>query len=161
VLALVRQTGLRYASSKAWGKDYSLPAPLAQPFTYADDGYGDIWEIPCHGWHENLLKDHNRWGARRLTLWPPEMPEAIPTSFLKTPEEEFALNRVFLEKAQRENLSFVSLIWHPWSLGALDPEARMLDLTFRHVRALGLNPTTYGAFCEELAAGKVSAARKA
>jgi len=153
VLKLVRQTGLRYVSSKAWGRDYSLPAPLSQPFRYAQDGFPDIWEIPCHGWHENLLKDHNRWGPKRLTLWPPEMPEAIPTGFLKSPEEEFALNRVFLEKAHREGLSFVSLIWHPWSLRQFDPEMRMLDLTFQHVRDLGLAPTMYGEFCAELQAG--------
>jgi hypothetical protein len=150
VLSHVKEAGLTYVSSKAWGRDYSLPAPLNQPFRYREDGFPDIWEIPCHGWHENLLKDHNRWGPRRLTLWPPEMPEAIPPGFLKSPEEELALNNVFLEKARRESLSFVSLVWHPWSLGAFDPEMRMLDLTFKRVRELGLEPTTYAGFRKTL-----------
>lgn len=143
VLHLLREAGFRYASSLAWGPDYSLPALLTEPFSYAPDGFPELWELPCHGWHENLLKDHNRWGPRRLTLWPPEMPEAIPSGFISTPEEEFAINRVFMEKAVAEDKPFVSLIWHPWSLNAFDPEMRMLELTFAHVRELGLEPCTY------------------
>ncbi|HPU84814.1 MAG TPA: polysaccharide deacetylase family protein [Candidatus Latescibacteria bacterium] len=154
VLAVVQETGLKYVSSMAWGKDYSLPAPLNQPFRYDEDGYPEIWEIPCHGWHENLLKNHNKWGPRRITLWPPEMPDAIPPDFLKTPEEEFAVNKVFLDKAKRDELAFVSLIWHPWSLYAFDPEMRMLELTFAYVQSMGLKTTTYAEFCGELNAAK-------
>ena len=143
VLQLLKEAGLHYISSLAWGPDYSLPALLTEPFKYAEDGYPELWELPCHGWHENLLKDNNRWGPRRITLWPPAMPEAIPPGFLSTPEEEFAINRVFLEKAVAEDKPFVSLIWHPWSLNAFDPEMKMLELTFDHVRELGLRPCTY------------------
>jgi peptidoglycan/xylan/chitin deacetylase (PgdA/CDA1 family) len=143
VLDIVKEAGLRYVSSMAWGRDYSLPAPLNQPFDYADDGFPDIWELPCHGWHENLLKDNNRSGPMRLTLWPPDMPEAIPPGFIETPEEEFAVNRVFLDRAAADELAFVSLIWHPWSLNAFDPDMRMLELTFSHVKDLGLEPATY------------------
>ena len=143
VLGLIKEAGLRYVSSLAWGPDYSLPALLTEPFNYASDGFPELWELPCHGWHENLLKDNNRWGSRRLTLWPPEMPEAIPPSFISTPEEEFAINRVFLEKAVADKKPFVSLVWHPWSLFSFDPEMKMLELTFTHVRELGLKPCTY------------------
>ncbi|MFB3880889.1 MAG: polysaccharide deacetylase family protein [Armatimonadota bacterium] len=150
VLAAVREAGYRYVSSVAWGKDYSMPAPLNQPFAYAEDGFPDLWELPCHGWHENLLKDHNGWGPRRLALWPAELPEAIPASFIKTPEDEFAINRVFLERVARDALTFVSLVWHPWSLHRFDPEMRMLDLTFRHARELGLEPATYAGLLERV-----------
>lgn len=150
VLQIVADAGLSYVSSLAWGRDYSLPAPLNQPRTYADDGYPDLWELPCHGWHENLLKDHNKWGPRRITLWPADMPEAIPPGFLETPQEEFGVNRVFLERAADDGLTFVSLIWHPWSLHAFDPDMVMLDLTFEHVKGLGLEPTTYAGLWREL-----------
>jgi hypothetical protein len=153
VLQVVRDAGLRYVSSQAWGPDFSLPAPLNQPFPYADDGFPDLWELPCHGWHENLLKDHNRWGPRRLTLWPPLMPDAVPLAFLKTPREEFDVNRVFLDRAAERALTFVSLVWHPWSLYRFDPDMEMVDLVFGHVRRLGLTPTTYAALCQHLAAG--------
>ncbi|UCC69687.1 MAG: polysaccharide deacetylase family protein, partial [Armatimonadota bacterium] len=76
VLQPATASGFRYVSSMAWGRDYSLPAPLNQPFRYSEDGFPDLWELPAHGWHENLLKDNNRWGPRRLSLWPPEIPEA-------------------------------------------------------------------------------------
>lgn len=150
VLRSIREAGLRYVSSQAWGPDYSLPAPLAQPFAYGDDGFPQLWELPGHGWHENLLKNHNRWGPRRLTLWPPPMPEAIPPGFLATPEEEFAVNRVFLERAAADGLAFVSLIWHPWSLHAFDPDLRMLDLTFDCARGLGLQSATYAQLLGDL-----------
>ena len=150
VLQLVKDAGFHYVSSLAWGPDYSLPALLTEPFNYAEDGFPELWEIPCHGWHENLLKDHNNWGPRRLTLWPPIMPEGIPPGFISTPEEEFAVNQAFLEKAAAEDNSFVSLIWHPWSLHAFDPDMKMLELTFEHVREQGLEPRTYADLFQQL-----------
>jgi len=153
VLRLVREAGFRYVSSMAWGRDFSMPAPLNQPFSYEEDGFPELWELPCHGWHENLLKDHNRWGPRRLTLWPPEMPEAIPTGFITRPEEEFAINRAFLERAASEGLTFVSLVWHPWSLDAFDPDMRMIEMTFRHVHDLGLEPITYAELLRNVSTG--------
>ena len=148
VLGLVQEAGLRYVSSLLWGPDCSLPALLREPFNYRAEGFPDIWELPGHGWHENLLKDHNRWGPRRLTLWPSPFPEAIPDGFLKTPMEEFEVNRVFLDKASETDKRFVSLIWHPWSLGMFDPDMKMLELTFTHVRGLGLKTCTYGQLYE-------------
>jgi len=143
VLKLIGEAGLKYVSSLAWGPDYSMPALLREPFNYAADGFADLWELPCHGWHENLLKNNNGWGPRRLTLWPPVMPEAIPSKFVKTPEDEFAVNRIFIDRALDRNKPFVSLIWHPWSLYKFDPEMKMLELTFAHVHKIGLKPCTY------------------
>ena len=130
-------------SSLLWGPDYSLPALLREPFSYKADGFPEIWELPGHGWHENLLKDHNRWGPRRLTLWPPPFPEAIPRAFCKTAEDEFEVNKVFLDKGVETGKPFVSLIWHPWSLAKFDPDMKMLELTFTHVRRLQMIPSTY------------------
>ncbi len=135
--------GFRYVSSAAWGPDYTLPAPLRGPFSYAEDGAPDLWELPCHGWHENLLKNNNSIGPRRLLLWPPSGEYPIPPAFVATPEEEFAVERVFLQRAAEQDLPYVSLIWHPWSLDRFDPDMRMLELTFAHVRALGLEPCTF------------------
>lgn len=152
VLALLREAGIQYVSSLLWGPDYSLPALLTDPFNYREEGFPDIWELPGHGWHENLLKDHNRWGPRRLTLWPSPFPEAIPNGFCKTPQDEFEVNRVFLNRALETNKPFVSLIWHPWSLAKFDPEMRMLELTFAHVRRIGLKPSTYAQLYEHVSA---------
>jgi peptidoglycan/xylan/chitin deacetylase (PgdA/CDA1 family) len=154
VLELLREAGIQYVSSLLWGPDYSLPALLREPFNYADEGFPDMWELPGHGWHENLLKDHNRWGPRRLTLWPSPFPEAIPSGFCKTADDEFKVNRVFLDRALETNKPFVSLIWHPWSLRKFDPDMKMLELTFAHVRRIGLKPCTYDQLHKHVSDGK-------
>jgi len=151
VLKLASEAGYGYISSLLWGPDCSMPALIEEPFGYGEDGFADLWELPGHGWHENLLKNHNGWGSRRLTLWPSPMPEAIPSRFVKTPEDEFEVNRVFLEKALETNKPHVSLIWHPWSLSRFDPEMKMLELTFAHVRGLGLRTCTYAELFREVA----------
>ncbi|MCE5250532.1 polysaccharide deacetylase family protein [bacterium] len=143
VLGLVREAGFKYTSSLLWGPDYSMPALITEPFTYAPDGYADLWELPGHGWHENLLKNNNKFGPSRMTLWPSAMPEAIPPGFVTTPQEEFAVNRIFIEKAASTGATYLSFIWHPWSLFSFDPGMKMLELTFSHVRKLGLKPCTY------------------
>jgi peptidoglycan/xylan/chitin deacetylase (PgdA/CDA1 family) len=141
-LKYINEAGFQYVSTKLWGPDFSLPALLTEPFNYTADSYPKLWELPGHGWHENILKK-NTFIPQRLTLWPPPMPEAIPKGFITTPQEEFAINRIFLEKAVESGNSYVSLIWHPWSLYSFDPEMKMLELTFTHVRELGLKPYTY------------------
>lgn len=151
MLTLIRESGLKYVSSLLWGPDYSMPALIQEPFGYSADGFADIWELPGHGWHENLLKNHNGWGPRRLTLWPSPMPEAIPSRFVKTPSDEFEINRIFLEKAVQTGKPHVSLIWHPWSLHKFDPEMKMLELTFTHARRIGLTPCTYAGLWKRVA----------
>lgn len=151
VLALIHDAGFEYVSSLLWGPDCSMPALIQEPFHYGADGFADLWELPGHGWHENLLKDHNRWGARRLTLWPSPIPEAIPAHFVKTPADEFAVNRVFLEKALEAGKPHLSFIWHPWSLHSFDPDMNMLELTFAHARRLALEPCTYANLLRQVA----------
>ncbi len=143
VLELIQEAGLKYVSSLLWGPDYSLPTLLTEPFTYTSDGYPNLWELPGHGWHENLLKNNNKMGPKRITLWPPAIPEAIPNDYITKPEEEFAINKIFLDRAITKKKPFVSLIWHPWSLDAFDPAMKMLELTFAYVHKTRLNPCTY------------------
>jgi polysaccharide deacetylase len=148
----VDQAGYQYVSSLAWGPDWSLPALLNDPLTYADQGYPAIWEIPPCGWHDNLLKGNNKCGPVRLCLFPSPMPEAVPTDYIETADDEFRVNnKPFLDKACEENRAHVSLIWHPWSLHRFDPEMRMLDLTFAYVRELGLPAATFADFYRSLA----------
>lgn len=151
VLQLIKEAGYKYVSSLLWGNDYSLPAMLNQPFNYQEDGYPELWEIPAHGWHENLLKNNNKMGPARITLWPPEMPEAIPLHYVTTPKEEFDVHRIFIDKAAADKKIFVSLIWHPWSLDAFDPEMKMLELVFSHVQKMGLNTCRYADLYKSLA----------
>jgi peptidoglycan/xylan/chitin deacetylase (PgdA/CDA1 family) len=150
VVKLVKDSGHQYVSSVAWGPDFTLPAPLNQAFTYAEEGFPEIAEYPCHGWHENLLKGNNRaFGSQfakpmRVLSFPPLYPEAVPPGFVKTPEEEFHWNnKVFIDRAVKDKLDYVTLIWHPWSLAWFDPEMKMLDLTFCYVKEQGLKAMTF------------------
>lgn len=154
VLALVDEAGYEYVSSVAWGPDYTLPAPLNQHTTYADEGYPNLHEYPCHGWHDNVLKSHSRPGywqePRRLLAYPPQFPEAIPPEPIDTPDEEFRYNnKVFIDRACEQRLDYVSLIWHPWSLAGFDPQMRMLDMTFDYVREAKLEATTFAQMHRE------------
>lgn len=143
-LSLLNEAGYNYISSFAWGPDGSLPAPLRHSFTYSEQGYPDLWEIPACGWHENLLKGNNGIGPLLLCLFPPDMPEAIPPGYISTPEEEFAFNnKPFLDRAQRDHMPLVSFIWHPWSMNRFDPAMKMLEITFDSIRDRGLQATTF------------------
>lgn len=146
LLDTVVNAGFGYVSSLLWGPETTLPALLVPPFTYAEDGHPELWELPGHGWHENLLKAHNLTvEVKRILAWPSPMPEAIRLTPIRTPEEEFAMNRLFIDRAVEMGLPYVSLIWHPWSLARFDPAMRMLDLTFAYIKELGLEATTYQA----------------
>jgi hypothetical protein len=144
VLDEVAAAGFRYVSSKAWGPDWSLPALLEHPFAYADDGHPELLELPCSGWHENVLKG-NTWAGRftRLIAFPAPYPEATPLRPVETPEEEFAINKAFINRAAEGGYEHVSLIWHPWSLARFDPGMKMLELTFAYARERGLRFGTY------------------
>jgi len=137
VLDEVAAAGLRYVSSQAWGPHMTLPAPLAGAYTYADDGHPELWEFPCHGWHENVLKGHNATPGR-LLLWPPIYPDCQPPGYVTTPDEEFEVHRYFIDRAVSDRLEYVSLIWHPWSLGKFDPPMAMLELCFDHAARQGM-----------------------
>ena len=137
VVAEMADAGLRYVSSRAWGPHCTVPAPLVQAHDYADEGHPELWEFPAHGWHENVLKGHNATPGR-LLLWPPIYPETLRSGYVETPEEEFEVHRFFVDRAIEEDLEYVSLIWHPWSLRRLDPEMRMLEMVFAHVAERGM-----------------------
>lgn len=161
ILDIVSGAGYRYVSSLLWGEDFTLPVPFRAPFLYTEEGHPHLWELPAQGWHENLLKGNNRvfgQASHRVLLFPPVLPEAIPPRAIRTPEEEIRYNNAFfLETAVAGAEPYVSLIWHPWSLGLFDPDMRMLDLTFRLVRERGLEPCTYAELPAVLEATRPSA----
>ena len=144
LLRSVQETGFKYVSSVLWGPETTLPALLVGPSTYVEDGFPTLWELPGHGWHENLLKSHNLTDTvQRILAWPPQFPEAIPQGPVATPEEEFAIHRLFVTRAVELDLPYVSLIWHPWSLERFDPEMKMLKLLFAFVQEIRMEATTY------------------
>lgn len=156
-LRLLDAAGYAYVSSLAWGPSWSLPALLVKPFTYAEQGFPNLWELPPCGWHENLLKGNNRCGPVRIGLFPPAMPETIPNNYITSAEEEVLYNnRPFIDKAVREDYPLVSLIWHPWSLHRFDPAMKMLDITFSYVREQGIRSETFNQAHQRIAKASCS-----
>jgi hypothetical protein len=79
------------------------------------------------------------------------MPEAVPKDYVKSPEEEFQYNnKPFIDAAIAGDFPVVTLIWHPWSLRRLDPEMRMLEMTFDYVRDHGLPSKTFAQYLPQV-----------
>lgn len=151
ILEIVMEAGYKYITTICWGPGFSLPAPITDPFTYAADGFPGLWEIPKHGWHENVLKGHTNVDKVALLNWPSPWPDgAIPKGPIKKPEEEFAVNRVFLDLAVRENKKHLTLAWHPWSIGRFDPKMKALDMTFAYVNKKGIKAGTFESLYKNL-----------
>ncbi len=149
--AEIHAAGFGYVSALLWGPEFSLPALLETPFCYAAEGGPDLWEMPGHGWHENVLKAHNlTTGTQRLLAWPMPDLDLVPPGPLHSVAEEFQLNRRFIDKAVKMGVPYISLVWHPWSLARFDPPVHMLELTFQYVQELGIEPTTYQAEWERI-----------
>jgi peptidoglycan/xylan/chitin deacetylase (PgdA/CDA1 family) len=140
VLRVCREMHLGYLSSDARGSGDSLPAPLKRPYTYAEEGYPDIWELPVHGWHDNVLKGFAP-GVAFMT-YPPGEQWYLPPKPPETPEEDAEHHLLWVEKAGQGGLPFVSLAFHPWSLIRFDPQARELDIILDRLAEKGIAVVT-------------------
>jgi len=149
LLELLNEGRYRYVSSVLWGPEDTLPALIQPAYTYAAQGYPGLWEIPSCGWQENVLKKAVV-TLEDVVAPSAAFPGAIPPGLFRSPEDEFTLNRLFIDRAVQVKNPQVTLIWHPWSLGGFDPEMRMLDLTFSYVRELGLPCGTFGEYVRTL-----------
>lgn len=50
LLQILRDTGIRYVTSWGRNEQNDNPTPWVQPFTYEDEGFGDILELPFQFW---------------------------------------------------------------------------------------------------------------
>jgi len=149
ILELVDEAGYKYISTMLWGPGFSLPADIVEAFSYEEEGFKDILEIPGHGWHENVLKGHSKVSIP-LVVWPSTWPEiAIPKAYIKSPMEEFQINKYFIETAKEENKEHITFIWHPWSLARFDSKMDMLDLTFSYINKTKCKTDTFEGFYKE------------
>jgi peptidoglycan/xylan/chitin deacetylase (PgdA/CDA1 family) len=144
-LRVIRDSGARYLSSDLRGPGDSVPGGLVQAYRYDEEGVPDLLELPGHGWHDNVLKGFypGPWLA-----WPPVLRWGIPDRAPSTPEEEFAVQRAWVERAMTLGLDYFSPVYHPHSVYRMDPDCRVIELLMRHVRQRGMTPTTYGALCD-------------
>jgi peptidoglycan/xylan/chitin deacetylase (PgdA/CDA1 family) len=144
-LDAMRQAGCTWAMGYArsvFGE--TNPCDLYGPFTYADDGYPEITELPIHGWPDCTLKgaagpalgEEESRHLQYIIKWP--SPWYTPKGFVRTPEEEFQVHRQTIDVVARAQLPFCCLVFHPWCLvWKQDPEAKVIDLLVRYARDQG------------------------
>ena len=143
-LAVIVETGIEYLSSDLRGPADSIPAGLVQAYWYDLEGYPQLLELPGHGWHDNVLKQHPDRTHHWLALpWPTPLRWGIPSRPTQTPEEEFAVQKVWLNKAIEFKLDYFSPVYHPHSVYRSDPSCRVIELLMRHVREREIPTTTY------------------
>lgn len=140
---------MRYLSSDLRGPGDSLPGGLVQAYWYADEGFPGLLELPGHGWHDKVIKGQER---GPYVAWPPALPWGIPACVPRSPAEEFAVQRVWIERAVALELDYVSPVYHPHSIYRADPNCAIVDLLMRYLQWEGLPTTTYAALHERYAA---------
>jgi peptidoglycan/xylan/chitin deacetylase (PgdA/CDA1 family) len=146
-LEILHRHGLKFVSADLRGPMDSIPAPLKQAYTYEADGFGDLWEIPGHGWHDNALKRH----TPHTTFFPPIYDFALPPRSPQTVVEVFAQEGRWLEHGVALELEYVSLVQHPWSIYSFDETMAPMELLLTRARQLGMKLMTYLDYYRELA----------
>lgn len=149
-LAIFVECGMKYISADLRGPADSIPSGLQQAYWYDEEGFPQLLELPGHGWHDNVLKAPQEFHLR--LSWPLAMAWGIPNRPVRTPEEEFTVQRVWIARAATLGLDFVSLVYHPWSIYRLSEDCRIVELLMRYVKELGLPTTTYTALYQRYAA---------
>jgi peptidoglycan/xylan/chitin deacetylase (PgdA/CDA1 family) len=143
-LNIIWECGFKFVSSDARGPADSIPSGLQQAYWYDVEGFPKLLELPAHGWHDNVLKDPDGTLQPRLMLpYPMLLPWGIPTRPPRTPEEEFEVQKVWIEKALAYELDYISLVYHPHSIYRMSEDCRIIRLLIQHVRSLGMPTTTY------------------
>lgn len=149
-LRVIRDCGADYLSSDLRGPDDSIPGGLAQAYWYDREGVPELLELPGHGWHDNVLKGFDT-DLPRLA-WPPVLRWGIPNRAPRTPEEEFDVQRAWIDRAAELRLDFVSPVYHPHSILQMSTDCRVVDLLMRYVRQADIETTTYSALYEQYSA---------
>ena len=65
LLEIVRETGHSYVTSWGRNEQNGNPTPWVQPFTYADEGFPQILEIPFQFWLDGIWFDAHGYGEGR------------------------------------------------------------------------------------------------
>jgi len=146
VLRLLWKNGIRFVSSHLMGFFDSVPSPLTQPYCYEEEGFPELFELPGHDWHDNVLKGY----SQVPVMWPPIFPWGIPRRTPKTPQEEFKVYKASIDYAIKNNLTYYSPIFHPWSIFRFNQKAKTVDLLLDYVRRRKMRMGTYCEMYETL-----------
>ena len=127
VLEILQEAGYRYLRSVGCGPHLSMPAPLHQPFWYAEEGCGELLEIPSHAWHDNVLT-----GQHGLVSWPPILPWDYPTKMPADAQGVYEAYAPGIEHAARSGHVAYVPTFHPWSIYRIDSGAAHVGMLLDH-----------------------------
>jgi peptidoglycan/xylan/chitin deacetylase (PgdA/CDA1 family) len=142
VLEKLWNTGIRFVRSDARGPRETIPAPITQPYTYAAEGFPELWELPPHDWHDNVLTGQTTGIA---AAWPPVLPWGLPPNSPRDTREWFEVYRKGVDWAATHDMVHYMPTFHPWSVWGFD-RATGLDRLLGYVKGTGLEVVT----CAEL-----------
>jgi len=139
-LEVIWDSGIKYISTDLRGPADSIPSGIQQAYSYDEEGFPDLLELPGHGWHDNVLKSSK---PMLCLSWPPFLSWGIPKRPPGTPREEVDVQRVWLDRAISLGLDYISLVYHPHSIYRINPECSTVELLIEEVEGLGLQTKTY------------------
>ena len=127
-LALLRENGLKFVSSFGRNRKGTHPTPWVQPYTYAEEGFPEIVELPIQNWFDGMWYSTYGWDDI----------------------EGF-------KKLYRKNVDYVSrkgLVWgivfHEWILVEQDePKTRVVEDFIRYAKSKGEDLETNLRFSRE------------
>ena len=122
LLEIVRTTGLRYVTSWGRNEENANPTPWVQPFTYEEEGYPDILELPFQFWLDVVWFDQHGYDSG------PALLEALKGAVDEVAEHDLVYGACF----------------HDWVMLASD-ERRVgwLRGFLRYAQQRGVEVTTY------------------
>lgn len=133
ILEIAHENGIRF--TRTWGrneKDWQPTELSLQPFWYEPQGFGDILELPVHGWQDCIWRGENGWEDT--------------TGFM-----EYQCGLVD-EAADRDCV--LNLCSHDWSSIREDPEMTIIAAILARARKRGLRIMSFRSYYEEMAAGR-------
>lgn len=133
VLEVAHDCGIRF--TRTWGrneKDWQPTELSLQPFWYEPQGFGDMLELPVHGWQDCIWRSHYGWADTRGFM-----------------EYECGL----VDEAADKGL-VLNLCAHDWSAIWDDPELTIVQGILSRARDRGMRIMSLGSYYEERAAGR-------
>ena len=132
LLEIVRAAGLRYITSWGRNEDNDNPTPWVQSFTYAEEGYADILELPFQFWLDVVWFDQHGYDTG------PQLLEALKGAVDHVAEHDIVYGACF----------------HDWVAIASD-ERRVgwLRGFLRYAQERGVEVTTYTDYWRRVTGG--------
>lgn len=130
ILEMLHENGIRF--TRTWGRNAQdwQPVELSlQPFWYKPQGFGDMLEVPIHGWQDCIWRgDYAGWEATEkfCDYWKGCVDEIADTD------------------------NVLSLCSHDWSSLREDPELTIISGLLEHAKKRGLRIMSYLSYYEEM-----------